>query len=273
MRWIKRLFNFYIFSNVHVGLATFSLTKITLLSINNERNELPLFVFFATILSYNFIRIYRKSTISSWLYDWIGTNRTAILLLSLGSLVGLIYVGLTLSFIALLSLIPFGILTLFYVLPLRIFTKSSTSFRTLTGFKIFIIAFCWAGVTVLFPFINYEIPFSIDVFIVFIQRFLFVLVITIPFDIRDLKFDDHSLKTLPQILGVEKAKRLGLFLLMLFLGLLFLRSSINESLLRTEFVIAIISLLFLVRAKENQNKYYSAFFVEGIPILWLLLLL
>jgi len=272
MRWIQHVFDFYIFSNIHVAFATFSLTKITLLSFGNEQNELPLFVFFSTVVSYNFIRFYRKSTIQSWVYDWIETNRLKIILVSMVSLIGVIYFGLNLSVKALLVLFPFMMLTLFYVLPLKILAKRTKSLRTLSSLKIFLIAFCWAGITVILPLINYEIQFSTDILIIFIRRFLFVLVITLPFDIRDLRYDDESLKTLPQLLGIEKVKKLGLLMLMLFLGLLFLRNDLTQSTLRIEFIIAIISLLLLVRAKEYQHKYYSAFFVESIPILWLLLM-
>lgn len=271
MRWIQRVFDFYIFSNIHVAFATFSLTKITLLSFENEQNELPLFVFFSTVLSYNFIRFYRKSTIQSWIYDWIETNQLRLILVSMLSLIGVIYVGLNLSVNALLVLCPFMLFTLFYVLPLKVMTHQNKSLRTLSSLKIFLIAFCWAGITVILPLVNYKIQFSTDIVIIFMQRFLFVLVITLPFDIRDLQYDDESLKTLPQLLGTEKVKKLGLFLLMLFLGLLFLRSDLTENNLRIEFIITIISLLFLVRAKEHQHKYYSAFFVESIPMLWLLL--
>jgi hypothetical protein len=273
MQLLRRVFNFYIFSNIHVALATFSLTKITLLTFDNQSNELPLFVFCSTVLSYNFIRIYRKITINTWLSNWIDANRIGIVTVSILSFIGIVYIGFNVSINALLFLIPFGGLTLFYVFPLPLFLKNNTSLRTIARLKIFLIAFCWAGITVLFPLINYEVVFSSDLFIIFLQRFLFVVVITIPFDIRDVSYDATSLKTLPQILGVEKAKRLGLFLLMLFLGLLFLRTSIDESLIRIEFGIALLSLFFLIRSKEIQSSYYSAFFVESIPIIWLLLLL
>ena len=35
----------------------------------------------------------------------------------------------------------------------------------------------------------------------------------------------------------------------------------------------LISMLFIVFSKENQGEYYSSFWVEGLPILWLVLML
>jgi hypothetical protein len=187
MQAFLRLFDFYIFANIHVALATFSLTKITLVSIGNQQNEVPLFVFFSTILAYNFIRFYRKSVIKSWFSDWIERNSIKIRLLSLFSIVVTCYLAFQLQVKGILSLTPFFIMTLFYVIPIRGVFSSSTSLRTVAGIKIFLIAFCWAGVTVVFPLLNYDSALSVDMLLLFVQRFLFVIAITIPFDLRTFR--------------------------------------------------------------------------------------
>ena len=273
MQLVQRVFDFYIFSNIHVALATFCLAKITLLTFAHQENEVPFFIFFATLIAYNFIRLYRKNRIKSWFSNWLDANKNMVILITVLSFALMTVVAFKLSIRALISLIPFGLFTLFYVIPLKGITKTNTSLRMVSGVKIFLIAFCWAGITVLFPLINYDVIFSMDVWVVFLQRFLFVLVITIPFDIRDLGHDEDTLKTIPQVFGLQNAKRLGLLLLMLFLGLTFLRSSITHNQIRIELIIAVISLLFLIKSKATQSKYYSAFFVESIPIIWFLLVL
>ncbi len=271
MQAFLKLFDFYIFANIHVAFATFSLTKITLLAVGNQQNEVPLFVLFSTIVAYNFIRLYRKSAIKSWFSSWIEENNIKILLLSVLSMGMMFYVAFQLETKAILSLAPFFIMTLFYVIPMERVFPAIGSLRTVAGIKIFIIAACWAGVTVIFPLLNYDSAISFEMLVIFVQRFLFVIAITIPFDLRDLSHDEDDLKTLPQLIGVSKSKKLGLFLLMLFLGLDFLLSDVHQ--LRVTFVIALISLLFLIRSNTNQNKYYSSFFVESIPIIWLSLIL
>ena len=47
-------------------------------------------------------------------------------------------------------------------------------------------------------------------------RLFFILAITIPFDIRDLKYDKSNLKTLPIIFGASKARLIGLLSLLVF---------------------------------------------------------
>ncbi len=271
MGTLKRFFDFYIFSNIHVALAAFCLTKITLIENEIESNLLPFFVLFSTIVSYNLIRFYNALENKIWFVVFIKKNKKTLLGLTFLSLGILIYQSFFLNFKAIITLIPFGFLTLFYVIPFPWNKSNSFTLRSVAFLKLFLIAISYAGITVLFPLINYSIEVESNEIIMFIQRFLFIVVITIPFDIRDLNFDNKNLKTLPQVIGIQKSKVVGLLFLMLFLGLEFLKNS-TEANYRINFIIALISLFFLLKATQDQNKYYSAFFVESIPMIWLLLL-
>lgn len=273
MRTIKRIFDFYIFSNIHVAFAVFCLAKITLLNFSIEDNLLPWFVFFSTIVSYNFIRLSKVLEIQPEAFHFIKLNIKGILWLTATSLFLTIYFAFSLKLKTLLALVPFFLFTLFYVVPIPINKNKETVLRSVALLKLFLIAISWAGVTVLVPLINYNVSIQYNEVIIFIQRFFFIVVITLPFDIRDLSFDNASLKTLPQVLGIQKSKVFGLFFLMLFLGLEFIKDTMTSETLQLHFLVAMISLFFLFKATENQNKYYSAFFVEGIPIVWLLLFL
>ena len=271
MGTFKRFFDFYIFSNIHVALAAFCLTKITLIENEIESNLLPFFVLFSTIVSYNLIRFYNALENKIWFAVFIKKNKKTLLGLTFLSLGILIYQSFFLNFKAIITLIPFGFLTLFYVIPFPWNKSNSFTLRSVAFLKLFLIAISYAGITVLFPLINYCIEVESNEIITFIQRFLFIVSITIPFDIRDLNFDNKNLKTLPQVIGIQKSKVVGLLFLMVFLGLEFLKNS-TEANYRINFIIALISLFFLLKATHNQNKYYSAFFVESIPMIWLLLL-
>ena len=101
------------------------------------------------------------------------------------------------------------------------------------------------------------------------QRYLFVIAATLPFEIRDLKLDHPNLSTWPQRWGVKNTKIFGFILLIFFLFLeaLFSFSSSYEIIS----IIAILLMAFILMSKKEQSKYFSSFWVEGIPILWLLL--
>lgn len=273
MQGLKGVFNFYVSANIHVAFATYCLCRITMINFNLENQSIAFLVFFATILAYNFIRFVRIKDLTIVRSHFIQNNGRSLLVLNS---ISLIMVGLllfSLSSNAILALIPFGVLTLFYALPLNLKMTSGLTLRGVVFLKLFLIGFIWAGVTVLLPVIDAQLALDKEVLIIFLQRFLLIVAITLPFDIRDLKYDKPEIKTLPQVLGVKKTKVLGLFLLMLFISLEMSDPLSQKLSFKEELFTAILALILLVRATEDQAKYYSSFFVESIPLVWYLLYL
>ncbi|MDH5415299.1 MAG: hypothetical protein OEW87_14270 [Flavobacteriaceae bacterium] len=215
----------------------------------------------------------KVSSFQHWMSYFISENIKAILILSIVSFVVILILSFSLNIKSIVFILPFGLAALFYVNPIPFKSKFPLSLRSIAFIKIFLISFTWAGVTVFFPLINYKLPIGFNELVLFIQRFLIIVAITIPFDIRDLSYDHENLKTLPQIIGLKRSKVFGLFFLMLFLGLELFKSSSDNIDLRINLIIALISMFFLIRANENQHKYYCAFYVESIPILWFFLYL
>ena len=260
-----KIFDFYVFSNLHVALSAFLLVKITLLNIGISTNTTSWLVFFSTLLSYNIIRFLRLSSIDNWYNKWIENNKNLLYMLSVISFIAIIYLVFQFRLKALFVLFPFAIATIFYVFPLEKY-----SLRNIAGLKLFLIAFSWAGITVLFPLTqNYINPRIVD-YITFLQRFLFIVVITIPFDIRDLEYDNDKLKTLPQQFKIKKTKNFAYLLLISFFILELFKPILEQHILST-LVITLISGVLLKYSSDKQSKYYSAFFVEALPIVWFLL--
>src|SRR5690606_20153897 len=75
-------------------------------------------------------------------------------------------------------------------------------------------AFVWAGVTVVLPVIPFKNGIFHNLALEFLQRFLLVLVLILPFEIRDLRYDLEQLGTLPQRIGVTRTKIFGILLLL-----------------------------------------------------------
>ena len=131
----------------------------------------------------------------------------------------------------------------------------------------------WAGVTVVVPIFDaHDIVDYQKVSLLFLQRFLLVCVLILPFDIRDIKYDVISLQTIPRKIGIQNTKKLGFVLLLFALVIEFLISAQTTS--KNIFLgFSLLPMLFLMRAKENQSKYYSSFWVESLPIFWWILLM
>lgn len=276
MRLFKKIVDFYIFSNIHVALAGFSLTKITLINFGIADNLTPLFVAFSILISYNFIRFYEiKNNRLNWLKDWFFMNVKKILLLLILSILGLttilFFVDFNLN--SLLILFPFAFMTFFYAIPLFKIGKLEVSFRNFPMIKIFSIAIAWAGISVFFPLYEANYQFTSAVYVEFFQRILFLLAITIPFDIRDVNTDATSLKTLPQQLGISSSKVLGILFLFGFVLLEIFKENFTYVSFLIVLIISIISGLFLWFSSPKRSRYYTSFWVESIPIIWLGLLI
>ena len=93
------------------------------------------------------------------------------------------------------------------------------------------------------------------------------------FEINDLANDDPHLQTVPQKIGVKRTKVLGLWLIILFFFLEFLKSNFNQKQIVVNFILVVLVSLFLLFANENRVKFYTSFWVESIPIFWWLLVI
>jgi hypothetical protein len=274
MKGLKQIFDFYINSSIHVALAVVSLSWLTLLEfgILMDQNIL-FFIFFASITGYNFVKYFELAKFHHrHLANWL----KLIQVFSFFCFILMCYYALKLEDKTLIFISLFGIITFLYAIPFmpkRFLLDEKLNLRNVEGLKIYVIALVWSGVTVFLPLINNAILFSEDIIITTIQRFVIVIVLTLPFEIRDLQIDSVKLSTMPQKIGEKKTKIIGILLLIFFFFFELLKSEIEFNSLVTLSIVVIITLFLLIRAKKNQSKYYSSFWVEGVPILWLLLVM
>jgi len=276
MQLFKKIVDFYIYSNIHVALAGFSLTKITLINFGIDDNLTPFFVAFSIVISYNFIRFYEiKNNRLNWFKDWFFMNIKEILLLMILSVFGLGYISFFADFNlkSVLILFPFAFMTFFYAIPLFKIGKLEVSFRNFPMIKIFSIAIAWAGISVFFPLYEANYQFTSAVYLEFFQRILILLAITIPFDIRDVAIDSKSLKTLPQTLGIINSKVLGSWLLFGFLLMEIFKENFTYFGFLIVMIVSIITGLYLWFSSPEQSRHYTSFWVESVPVIWLGLLI
>lgn len=268
MKFLKLIVDFYVNASIHVGFSVYAFLRITEIYFNLSYNEnLNYFIFFSTITGYNFVKY---AGVAKLHHKSLTQSLKIIQIFSLLCFLAMCYYGYFLKAKTLLFLIPFVVLTLLYAIPfLSGFDKN---LRQVSYLKILVVALVWAGFTVFIPLIDVDKPITLNVSLLMLQRFLIVVVLILPFDIRDVKYDAISLQTIPKKIGVEKTKKLGLTLLIFSLVLEYLIDS--SSTVKTPFMMFFfITILFLMRAKIDQSKYYSSFWVESLPIVWWLFLL
>jgi hypothetical protein len=264
----KNILSFYIESSLHVAFAVYALVRITFLKLNIPYDEaVSLFGFYGTIVGYNFIKYDELARIKKVKLTF---RFKAIIALSAISFLATFYYFLELQTktkcIGFLALI----ITILYTLP---FFPNKENMRNWSGLKIYLVAIAWVGVTVCLPFINANHDWNSIVLLKCIQRFILVFVLMLIFEIIDLKTDNWHLNTIPQQIGVSKTKHLTYLLLLLFFFLDLIKPNGSFRSIITTLSIALIVALFTYFATIKKNKYYTSFWVESIPIFWLMLLL
>ena len=268
MSLFKRIFDFYINASIHVALAVYSFVRVTEIYFDLGYNEnLNYFIFFGTITGYNFVKY---AGLAKLHHRSLTRSLKAIQVFSLVSFFAMCFYGYSLPLHTLLFSIPFGLITFLYAVPFGVgFQKSLRSFRYL---KIIVVAFVWCGFTVLLPVFDAQQTIDLSGLLSALQRFLIVVVLILPFDIRDVQYDAISLQTIPKKIGIPKTKRLGLILMIISLVMEYFLAASMQS--KNSFLLFFfLVLIFLMRAQKEQSKYYSSFWVEALPIFWWLLLL
>ncbi|HEY4628990.1 MAG TPA: hypothetical protein VIH02_06905 [Flavobacterium sp.] len=267
MKIFKQIFNFYINSSIHVALSCYFLVRMTQHMFHISLDEpIANFAFFGTIVGYNFVK-----------YDALARAkklemRMELKIIALFSFCSFLLVGyyfFQLHRITQVVAVAFLSVTLLYTLP---FFPNRRNARNWAGIKIYIVALCWVGVTLGLPILNAEIAVTSDFYLKCIQRFILIFVLVLIFEIIDLANDDPHLKTLPQQIGIKRTKILGILLLIPFYFLEFLKSNFDEKQLIINLILVVLISLFLLFANEKRSRYYAAFWVESIPIIWWLLL-
>lgn len=272
MSRLKPLIDFYINSSIHVALAVFSMTYVTVLELGFPTDwPLFLFVFFSTITGYNFVKYFGMAKFH---------HRRLARWLKIIQVFSLVCFFLMLWFLwqlqpqTIVYVAVFGVITFLYAIPFlpkRYFVDRQKNLRNIGGLKVYVIALVWAGVTVLLPVLDKKGLFTLDVWLTAIQRFLLVMLLMLPFEIRDLQYDSLKLATIPQKIGIKNTKIMGVLVSMVFLMLEFFKDQLSLKLILLTLAVTLITLLFIVFANKKRSNYYSSFWVESVPILWLVL--
>lgn len=264
MKFLKRIFAFYISSSLHVSLSVVALTAITVLQYHlTVPLELWSFIFLGAIVGYNFVK-FAEPTDGHFL-ESIEASKS-IFAFTLFCFLLLIYTAFHLTWPVLTITVLFAAITFCYAVPMI----ESKNLRNLSGLKILIVALVWAGVTVLLPIVASGKELDWEVGFTFLERVLIVLVLIIPFEIRDIQCDSKELKTLPQHFGIRRTKFFGEAVLLLILLIEWKIGFGREGYLLGTilFIVLLSSALFL--SKIKQNEYFSSFWVESLPMVWLI---
>jgi 4-hydroxybenzoate polyprenyltransferase len=257
-----------VYGNWWIGLCGAALAQLSYHELGGEGIQGPLMVAVlgATVVTYNLnmlsgLKELRTSGTRSLRHHWFLTNEE-ILMAHLGAGCVLSAAFFMLSSRTWLLLLPVALVAVLYVLPLT----GGRRLREIGLWKIFLISGVWGWVTVVLPAIQLEVqPDWKSVLQLALERSLFVLTITIPFDVRDLGTDAlKGVRTLPSILGWQRALVLALGVMALFTVMVSVR--LGSGALGHLPAILTASALILFTRPSRPDMYYS-FWLDGTMML------
>ena len=120
-----------------------------------------------------------------------------------------------------------------------------------------------------------NIPLYTNTYLHVTSRFLFVFAITIPFDIRDVKYDHLKLKTIPIIVGITKAKAIAIiaiFALQLVSNYQFHNYNLNFGYFIAIILSCIFSSILISKSDERKSDFFFSFWMESLSIVFYLFL-
>lgn len=143
--------------------------------------------------------------------------------------------------------------------------------RDLSYVKVFIIAFVWSLIIVGLPYLNTDeqLLFETNFVLAFLSCFLFILAITLPFDVRDLKYDNRDhLKTIPQFIGIKGTIIVSHVCILLSFSALFLLKI--ESVMTIGIGVGYLITAFIISLTSNQKGelFYAGWVESTVLFIW-----
>lgn len=264
MKWL----HFIVSHSIFIAICAVALCYQTSLLLHIEGSFfLYLFIFFSTVCSYNFYWLLSGYSFSDKpLYVFLKKRFSNLLVLMMAA------IGLVFSIVKIPRLLPeitVGvILTLLYAVPL-LPLNISTFVRKAGLLKTSLLAFTWAFITVYLPYQFAPTGNSYTMVLLFINRFLFMLMLCIIFDARDTSVDKiRGLQSLTTLLSSKKVKQL--------MSVVFAAYLINGIVLRIYYheipqiaallVSGVFTAMVYLLSLKKQGYFFYYFIVDGLML-------
>ncbi len=262
---LKYYIKFIIYGNFIIALGAYCLAEITL--INNDQGRIidssSILLFFSTLTAYNLQRIIKIKTAfpenPGERHNWIKENRIFLMILSLiSSIAALFYIDFNqIESLAIIILISFISIAYVYV-------NNGKGLREIPFFKIFLVGAIWGIGTVLIPLMYHTVNINQLHYLQILRIITLIIAITIPFEIRDLKYDKPEIRTIPQVVGIKGSKIAGIVLMLSFLAISVVLNTNNTADIIMTFTCILLISFSGMRKKEN----YYLLLVDGSLVFW-----
>ena len=232
MKAIANAIRFLVFTNTYISICLFCFTAKTSLMLYGTMGNMHVnaLVFFSTLFLYSFHKVYRRFRLleeehKEERHHWVDDRKKMYYIIIVFALVMAIIQLFYMPLRVLIMLVPVALIAAGYSIPFIKTSKGYIRIRDVLWLKALWIALSCAWLTTLLP-VAFMYPLSYlkqpQVLFLFAENLLFIFVLAIPFDIRDVAYDKRNgVNTLPILLGVKGVIKLCLALLGCFAVLVF----------------------------------------------------
>ena len=275
MNLLVKFLNLIVYSNLFIALGALAVTLQSkyLWSGSQSMDSIAYFIFAATLSLYAFHRLVgidkTKSLSDKGRFLVIVNYRSHILAYAIIALIISVYFFLQLKMLTKVIILVPSIFSAAYVAPIF---GNGRRLRDLPFVKLFIIAFSWSILTTIVPSLEWYGMVDYTTIMMALERFFFLLFITLPFDIRDHFIDQKSnIKTISNSFGIRIAKIIaivfGIFYLFFAWKNYDTYSVYSLSTVYAHLICFVVSCLLILGSSPKRHDYYYAFLLDGMLIL------
>lgn len=269
---MKGFFKAISYSNIWIAILAALLTFQSYFLFHLPYNFFYIsFVFLGTISLYNFQRLVKNIFLLeielSERHQWIRTNRKFIILITAISFIWSFVLFFTFSLNESILLLLLAIVSLLYTGVSG--KKNGFALREIPGIKAFLIAGVWVTITLIIPVLNTSAIQAEHLFFI-LHQFILVLILAFLFDIRDLDKDVKHLRTIPQLVGKNKALFICLILTLALPLIMWFGFNDWILLMFASFTGVYLFIVILLMQRDRQELFYH-YLVDGVFLMQVVL--
>ena len=216
--WFKKAWELILFGSIFIAscAVAFCMETNILLGLPLNHFSFYCFVFGATLVQYNLHYLVKTIAVKDSIrLAWSQRNKTIHLILLITGIILILFSFFSFHLKHFMVLFCLGCVAFLYSFPFLPFGKKRR-IKDYGFLKIITLALLWTLVTVWFPVNSMRYDPYLFLF-VFVKRFVFMFVLCLLFDVRDIEIDGkEKINTLAVMLGKKKSYSVSYLLLIVF---------------------------------------------------------
>lgn len=278
MKRLTQLLDGLLYSNIFIGLCAVALAFTNQLTVEGDfyLDQTCWFIFFSTIFTYSFLKFrgpgdnVQGNYHQNWAAEYPQLSRNLLLISGIATTA--FFFRLSREQQLIVGVLAF--ITCFYGFVPIPFLQSKKKLRNFGLLKTIFVGLVWSVTTVAVPLAGLGVGGETLAFLL-LRRFLFVMALTLIFEIKDMAGDSHyNIRTVPMAIGVVNTKLFAqgiLFLLMLIIIIQYFFYDISLANMLAINLSLFITILCVQAVNEQTGERYYYLVLDGMMILQFLL--